>query len=105
VTCYGIVLAETARTRISVACELLGVSTSGFYAWASRAPSDRELSRERAQGAMRRAGLSGLVARKRGAHQAAAETDAQVALAHSVGSRPSRPENSGVTRREGGYAR
>jgi len=41
---YRIVLAEKARTPISVACELLGVSTSGFYGWASRAPSDRELS-------------------------------------------------------------
>jgi putative transposase len=41
---YRIVLAEKARTPVSVACELLGVSTSGFYAWASRAPSDRTLS-------------------------------------------------------------
>jgi len=103
VTAYRIVLAEKARTPVSVACELLGVSRSGFHAWASRAPSDRALSdawllerirrihaenrqvygsrrvqaelrlgegivvsRKRIQRLMRDAGLSGLVARKRG---------------------------------------
>src|SRR4051794_28984985 len=39
-----IVLAQKARTPVSVACELLGVSTSGYYAWVSQAPSDRALS-------------------------------------------------------------
>jgi transposase len=32
VSCYRIVLTEKARTPVCVACELLGVSTSGFYA-------------------------------------------------------------------------
>jgi transposase InsO family protein len=41
---YRIVSAEKARTPISVACELLGVSRSGYHAWATRAPSDRDLS-------------------------------------------------------------
>jgi putative transposase len=103
VSCYRIVLAEKARTPVSVACELLGVSRSGYYEWAGRAPSDRKLSdawlvekiktihaenrgvygsrrvtaelrmgegvvvsRKRVQRLMRTAGLSGLVARKRG---------------------------------------
>jgi len=103
VTCYRIVLAENACTPVSVACGLLGVSTSGYYPWASRVPSDRKLadawlveritalhaenrgvygsrrvtaelrlgqgvvvSRKRVQRLMRIAGLSGLIARKRG---------------------------------------
>ena len=102
-TAYRIILAEKARTPISVACELLGVSRSGYHAWLRRAPSDRALSdawllerikqvhgenrqvygsrrvqaelrlgegivisRKRIQRLMREAGLSGLVARKRG---------------------------------------
>jgi putative transposase len=44
VTAYRIIAAEEARTPISMACRLLGVSRSGYYAWAAGAPSDRELS-------------------------------------------------------------
>lgn len=102
-TAYRLISAEKARTPVSVACELLGVSRSGYHAWATRAPSDRELSdvwllerikqihvdnrqvygsrriqaelrlgqgievsRKRVQRLMRQAGISGLVARKRG---------------------------------------
>lgn len=100
---YRLMSAEKARTPVSVACDLLGVSRSGYYDWATRVPSDRQLSdawlidrikqihadsrqvygsrrvaaelrlgdgivvsRKRIQRLMRQAGISGLVARKRG---------------------------------------
>jgi putative transposase len=36
--------AEKARTPVSMACGLLGVSRSGYYEWERRAPSDRALT-------------------------------------------------------------
>src|SRR5215212_5565394 len=41
---YRFISAEKARTPVSVCCELLGVSRSGYYDWTTRAPSDRSLS-------------------------------------------------------------
>ena len=95
--------AEKARFPVSLQCELLGVSRSGYYEWLARGPSDREIadelltakireihkrargvygarrvhaelrlghdikvSRKRVERLMRRAGISGLVTRKRG---------------------------------------
>jgi len=44
VSSYRIISAERASFPVSVMCEILGVSKSGFHAWERRAPSDRELS-------------------------------------------------------------
>jgi putative transposase len=104
VTAYRIISAEKASgVPVSLACELLEVSRSGYYEWSTRAPSDRELTdawlterikqihaenrevygsprihaelrmthgievgRKRVERLMAQAGISGLVARKRG---------------------------------------
>jgi len=105
VTVYRYISAEKAHCAhpVSRMCDLLGVSTSGYYEWAARAPSDRALTdawlrekireiwaanrkvygaprihadlrmahgirvgRKRVERLMRDAGISGLVARKRG---------------------------------------
>jgi putative transposase len=45
VSAYRIISAEKALgVPVSLACELLEVSRSGYYEWATRAPSDRELT-------------------------------------------------------------
>jgi putative transposase len=41
---FKLIEAEKANHPISVMCELLGVSRSGYHAWTRRAPSDRALS-------------------------------------------------------------
>jgi putative transposase len=44
VNTYRIISAERASFPVSVMCEVLGVSRSGFHGWEKRAPSDRALS-------------------------------------------------------------
>lgn len=41
---YRIISAEKASFPVSVMCEVLSVSRSGFYGWERQAPSDRDLS-------------------------------------------------------------
>jgi putative transposase len=41
VTAYRLISAEQARTPISMACRLLGVSRCGYYEWAANIPSAR----------------------------------------------------------------
>jgi putative transposase len=38
--------AEKARFPVSLQCELLGVSRSGYYEWLRRGPSNREIADE-----------------------------------------------------------
>jgi putative transposase len=100
---FRLIEAEKANLPISLMCEMLGVSRSGYHAWVRRAPSDRELTdawlsewicqlhshnrgvygaprihaelrmahgirvgRKRVERLMQRAGLSGLVPKRRG---------------------------------------
>jgi len=44
VSVYRLISAERASFPVSLQCELLGVSRSGFYDWATRMPSDRDLA-------------------------------------------------------------
>lgn len=41
---FKLIAAEKANHPIDLLCSVLGVSRSGFYAWQTRAPSNRELS-------------------------------------------------------------
>ncbi len=43
-SCFRFIAAEKANYPISLLCRMLGVSRSGFHAWAGRAPSDRTLA-------------------------------------------------------------
>ena len=42
-SCFRLIAAEKARFPLSLSCRVLGVSRSGFHAWAGRAPSERTL--------------------------------------------------------------
>jgi putative transposase len=84
VTTFRFIAAKKAEHSVKTMCRVLGVSRSGYHAWAKRKPSARALygsprvhaelvmadgervARKRVERLMRQAGLSGLIARKRG---------------------------------------
>jgi putative transposase len=43
VSCYRLIEAEKAHHQVSRLCRVLGVARAGYYAWASRPPSQRML--------------------------------------------------------------
>jgi putative transposase len=44
VSAFRLIAAEKANHPVDLLCSVLGVSRSGFYAWSTKAPSDRALS-------------------------------------------------------------
>ena len=63
---YRFISAEEARTPVSMCCELLGVSRSGYYDWARREPSDRAVTDAWRAGAPARVGGGGVEEPARG---------------------------------------
>jgi putative transposase len=103
VSVYRFISAEKARTPVSVCCTLLGVSRSGYYAWASRAPSDRALS-----DAWLAEKIETIHAANRGVY-GARRVHAELRLAHGIRVAKKRVERlmrqaglSGLTRRKRG---
>jgi hypothetical protein len=43
VRCYRLIDAEKAQHQVSRLCRVLGMARAGYYAWASRPPSQRTL--------------------------------------------------------------
>jgi putative transposase len=78
VTAYRLISAEKARTPISMACRLLGVSRSGYYEWAANVPSTR--AREDAELVERILAIHGA---NRGVY-GSPRIHAELAMAHGV---------------------